>query len=322
MLSVGDLRNRLCALSDPAPGPHRAVHTLFSYRFPRGDSPRKLEERLQDLLAGRDPSLETLPPPHKELLLSALKRFHKERPSWFDLRGASLGNLLLAGSYLAGGRRIEPALFLFARLLRTRGTVLPVVDGDFHLAATLRDGTLLLGQHKITGKECPPPPSPIEEIMLSESLDEFRPAAPSLSAGTARLIREAELVCFPMGSFYTSLLAHFLVEGVGRAVMENHALKVYIPNTGGDPEEKGLTVGGAVEKLVRSIEKDSPGGGDERSPLDLVLLDLSGGDYGKTVATETIRKLGAEPVDIPLVTPASRPYLDPVKVAEALLSLV
>ncbi len=323
MLSVGDLRNRLCALSDPSPGPHRAVREVFSFRFPMDASPEELERKFLDFLSGKDPAMAAVPSPERELLVTNLERFHRDRPEDFDLRGASLGNLLLVGSYLSAGRRIEPALFLFGRLLRTRGTVLPIVDGDYHLAARLQDGTWVLGQHRITGKECPPPPSPIEEIVLSESHEELRPAAPAISRGTAHLIREAELVCFPMGSFYTSLLAHLLVRGVGEAVLENNSPKVYIPNTGEDPEEKGLTVADAVEKLVRAVKKDSAGGTASRGrALDLVFLDLSAGDYGGTVDTGAIRRLDVEPVDLPLVTPTSRPYLDPGKVAEALLSMV
>ena len=323
MLSVGDLRNRLSALSDPAPGPHRAVRELFSFRFPKDGTPEELERKFQDILSGRDPVMAALSSPEKELLVSSLEKFHRERPRDFDLRGASLGNLLLVGSYLSAGRRIEPALFLFGRLLRARGTVLPIVDGDYHLAARLKDGTWILGQHRITGKECPPPPAPIEEIVLSESPDELRPAEPALSEGTARLIREAELVCFPMGSFYTSLLAHLLVKGVGAAVLENPSPKVYIPNTGEDPEEKGLTVADAVERLIRFVMKESPGEAPPREGgLDMVFLDLSKGDYGGKVDTGRIRALGVEPVDLPLVTPASKPYLDPGKVAEALVSLV
>ncbi len=323
ILAVGDLRNRLCALSDPSPGPHRAVRDLFSFRFPRDAPPRELEEKLRSFLDGTDPAVRAVSPPERELLLSALETFQRERPPGFDLRGGSLGNFLLVGSYLSAGRKIEPPLFLFGRLLRARGTVLPIVDGDFHLAARLEDGTLLLGQHRITGKECPPPPAPVREILLSESLEEYRPAAPEISGGTERLIREAELVCFPMGSFYTSILAHFLVKGVARAVLANRSPKVYIPNTGRDPEEAGLTVAGAVEKLIGHLAGPSPAGEKKRkSVLDLVLLDLSGGDYGGPVDLEAIRRLGAEPLDLPLATPASRPYLDPAKVAEALLSLV
>jgi 2-phospho-L-lactate transferase/gluconeogenesis factor (CofD/UPF0052 family) len=45
------------------------------------------------------------------------------------------------------------------------------------------------------------------------------------------LIREAELICYPMGSFYSSLIANLLPKGVGKAVSRNPCPKVFIPNT-------------------------------------------------------------------------------------------
>ncbi len=124
-----------------------------------------------------------------------------------------------------------------------------------------------------------------------------------------------------MGSFYTSLLAHLLVKGTGRAVLSNRSPKVYIPNTGKDPEERGLSLAGAVEKLADYVLRDATEGEEGLSPLDLVLLDLSSGAYAGKIDEARIRDLGVTIADLPMVTPSSRPYLDPSRVSRVLLSL-
>ena len=45
--------------------------------------------------------------------------------------------------------------------VEVRGTVRPTVDADLQLAATLSSGEHVVGQHRLTGKECPPIDAPI-----------------------------------------------------------------------------------------------------------------------------------------------------------------
>ncbi|HZM14993.1 MAG TPA: GAK system CofD-like protein, partial [Candidatus Krumholzibacteria bacterium] len=112
-----------------------------------------------------------------------------------------------------------------------------------------------------------------------------------------------------------------LPQGVGKAVRNAPSPKVYIPNTGHDPEQLGHTVASCVAQLLATLRRDA---GEETTAaelLDLVLVDSANGDYPGGLEAEAVRSLGVTLVDLPLVTPESRPHLDPELLARALLSL-
>jgi CofD-related protein of GAK system len=212
-------------------------------------------------------------------------------------------------------------ILLFSRLVLVRGVVRPSSSADLHLAAELEDGTRVIGQHRLTGKLVPPLRSRVVDLGLVRSLDVPESAETPLLAGNAERIRDADLICYPMGSFYSSVVANLLPKGVGAAVRSARAPKVYIPNTGTDPEQIGMSVGSAVETLASYVRRDT---GEEvplADILNLVLVDTQNGDYALPLDLERVRALGVEVADLELVTPRSRPDLDPGRLADALMSL-
>ena len=166
-----------------------------------------------------------------------------------------------------------------------RGTVRPVTHEPLHLAARLRSGRLVVGQHRLTGREVAALDEPIEELMLSAHLDRYEEAAARISCGAAAEIRRADLICFPMGSFYTSLMACLLPDGVAEAVRDARCPKVYVPNTGTDPEQVGLPVAAATGRLIRQLDPQGAG----PCPVDFVLADprffLNSSSDGTLLAT-------------------------------------
>ncbi|MCA9638731.1 MAG: YvcK family protein, partial [Myxococcales bacterium] len=167
MLSVGDLRNRMIALADESVQGNPAVYELFSHRLPsagEGADPASLRARLEEICAGEDPLIARVPVPLGEIIQNYIGFFRAAMPADFDLRGASIGNLILAGGYLNHGQRIEPVLFLFSKLVEVRGNVRAVVTDDLHLVAELQSGEAVIGQHRITGKELPPLRSRIVDL--------------------------------------------------------------------------------------------------------------------------------------------------------------
>ena len=201
-----------------------------------------LVTRLDALIAGSDSLMADVPEPLRSLARSQLEDFRAAALPSFDLRGASVGNLMLTGGYLAGGRDIDPVLLLLAKLIEARGEVRPVVTDDLHLQATLQDGSVLVGQHRITGNGVPPPSAAIVELSLVRSLEDPTPASVAAPAHVASLIRGADVICFPVGSFFTSVIANLLPRGIGRAIAEAECPKVFVPNAGNDPEMRGMSV--------------------------------------------------------------------------------
>lgn len=319
MPAVGDMRNRLMSLADRSLTGNPAVYDLFARRLSRHDGLEAAAE-FAAMLAGEHPLVQAVTGPMRRIISRHLAYFRHAMPDDFDLRGASVGNLILAGGYFNFGRKLDPVLSLFSKLVEAKGVVRPIVDRDLTLAARLRDGTLLLGQHLLTGKEVPAIASPVDTVFLCASPEDPSPVRPAISRWTGERIRSAQVICYPVGSFYSSLVATLLPRGVGRAVARAGCPKVYVPNTVGDPEQLGLGLADQVRVLADHLLADLPGSGRITDVIGVVLVDLRNGRYPKPLALRAIRRMGVEVLDVPLVTPSSAPFLDPEATVACLLS--
>jgi CofD-related protein of GAK system len=304
MPSIGDLRNRLLALADDSIPAVREAASFLGQRLPIDGAQAALRARLRALVL-RAPAM----------LREPLAVFAELMPDDFDLREASLGNLALAGAYLERGRDLRGALRWLADLLAVRAHVQPTVIADVHLAATLADGTRVVGQHRLTGKTRAPLRSPIAALELVD--EHGAPSAPAIDAATAELIAAADLLCFPIGSFYTSVLANLLPHGVARAVRACRGRKVYVPNPGNDPEQLAMETHDCVAALLRTLHSDSEAAG---TLLDTVLVDPAHGRYGTGLDRARIERLGPRVLEVPgLATDPG--HADPQRLCEALVSL-
>jgi CofD-related protein of GAK system len=322
MISVGDLRNRLMALADTRLLGHPEVYRLFDTRLPTDAPPSELQVRLTAMVEGSDPLVAAVPLPLRTLIRNHLGYFVEHMPASFDLRGASIGNLILAGGYLNNRSDIDAVIFLFSKLVAVRGIVRPVVDSNLHLSAALADGTVIVGQHHITSREVPLT-APIRELRLTSTIEAPEQLAHvEIDERTAELIAEAELICFPIGSFWTSVMACLLPRGVGRAVSRAESPKVYVPNCGTDPEELGLAPHDQVRLLLEQLRRDAGEDTPTESLLHFVLVDSERGEYVGGLDIQAIEALGVEVVDTPLISPESAPLIEPRRLVELLLSLV
>ncbi len=320
MLSIGDLRNRLMALADQTVKGNPEIYRLFSYRLPQEGQAGALKNKLGHIAAGWDSLIDKVSVPMKNIICNHLQSFLELMPEEFDLRGANIGNLILTAGYLNNRRNIDAVLFLFSRLVESRGIVKPVLAQDLHLAAELSNGLIIAGQHQITGAELTRhAATPIRRLFITSSREapvEIHPAAdPDVTA----LIGKAELICYPVGSFYTSVAANLLPAGVGEAVAGNTCPKVFVPNTMFDGEQSGMSLGDAAETIIGHLAADAPG----RAPTDflnLLILD-SHIRYPFDLEMDRIRALGVDILDVRLTTRESYPYIDPHCLCNVLLSL-
>ncbi len=322
MLSVGDLRHRLVALADETLRGNPQTYALFAHRFASDADPTELETTLEGLAAGTHQLIVTVPEPIHQIALKYLRHFRDHRPRDFDLRGASIGNLLLAGGYLDHDRDIDAVIFLVANMISVLGTVCPITQSNLHLLAELADGSQVVGQDRITGKEHPPITSPIRNLRLVESLQGAEPTSIEAPDKVCQLIREADLICFPMGSFWTSVIANLLPRGVGRAIAEARCPKLYIPNVGNDPEQLGLEIHDCVEILHRKVCEDAGETVPLERTLNFVLVDARSADYAARLDIDRLGALGLRVIDMELVTAHSRPLLDSSRLAQTLVSMV
>lgn len=322
MPAVGDIRNRLMALADLTVKGNPEIFRLSAYRFDRSASREELRRKLDALCDGSDPLVARVPHPVREIACRYLGFFRDRMPGDFDLAGASVGNLVLAGGYFNHDRHIDPALYLFSKLIEARGTVRPVINGDLHLAAELADGSVLSGQHTITGKEVGAIESPVKKLWLTADLEDPAPVDPVISENMDELIRSADMICYPMGSFYSSIMANLLPSGVGSAVAAAKCPKIHIPNLGNDPEALGLGLFESTQRLIQALEKSAGEGVHPSRLLDFVLVDTSNGVYPEPLEIEKYSRFGVQVIDTMLVTDRSAPLLDETELIRQLFSLL
>ncbi len=324
ILSVGDLRHRLLALADEGLPGRRAIEELCSHRFSKHAPQQALWLRLQRMRKGRDALMQAVPEPTRTALRRCLACFYERALPGFDLRGANIGNLLLVGGYLGHRGDIQATLEEFSRLLRVRGRITPVVEEGLHLAALLNDGRRVYGQHNLTGKEAAPISQAVRELFLVDDLERPRPAQVSAAARVLDWIGEAELICYPMGSFYTSVVANLLPGGIGAAVAGARCPKVYIPNTGVDPEQVGMRLRDCVAMLLATLRRDAGLDVPAARLLDWVLIDSSNPAQRAWVddSRSGITQMGIEVLDVPMRARevCGGPH-DPGRLAQVLVSL-
>lgn len=317
--AVGDIRNRLAALADSTIP--REVLDFWEMRLPAEGDSEALRARLRAMGSAAHPCWRSLPSVMADVMRVHLGYFLERMPDDFRPQKASLGNLLLAGGYLHFQRNFSPVLSLFSRLLQVRGVVLPIVNACLHLAAELADGSVLVGQHHFCRLT-----QPVRRLYLTvhepgRTSTALTPCRPPLSAAAATYLQSAGAICYPMGSFYTSVLSNLLPDGVGRAVAAARCPKIYIPNSGMDTEAQGLTLTAQVDMLLRHLQQDAP----QAAPGDLlhvVLLDSRHGRYPGGIELRELERRGIEVADRDMVRPDDPQHHDPERTAVALLDLV
>ena len=321
MPSIGDLRSRLMALADEAITGHPEVYKLFGYRLPANAAPAELTAQLDDIVAGKNPLVENISNPMRRLIRSQLEHFRDAMPDDFDLRGASIGNLILAGGFIGNHQHLEPTIFLFSKLVNVLGTVRAVVNTNLHLGAELEDGSCIIGQHRLTGKETAPLSSPINKVFLSSDAEQKVLTQAVLRKKNRKLISQADIICYPPGSFYTSLIANLMPKGVTTAIAANGCPKVYVPNLGTDPEQIGLSAEAAVETLLDHLRTGIENGAPIDKSLNFVLIDKNNKTPMAKFQKGFLKDIGVQTVETALVSKKSAPFYDPELLVTTLLSL-
>lgn len=210
--------------------------------------------------------------------------FRQLMPQDFDLNGAALGNLIIAADYLRNGRSLYESTTRIAAELGAAGRVLPVSEDSVHLAVRLESGEVLAGQHRFTGKHGHEPSSPVREMFFCRAPGDLYPVAVRPGPHVLEAIQASGLICYPVGSFYSSVLANLRVGGVGAAVRRSRAIKLYLPNPGRDPESAHLSLEEQLEALCRAAAGDISGQvgvapAEAGGLIDFLLVDSRAGEY-------------------------------------------
>jgi len=321
MPAIGDVRNRLMALADQSIHGFPDIYRLFAYRFSIEGPQEDLLQELGAMIDGRHALVKGIPDPMRKIIRHHLRMFRIQMPVGFDLRGASIGNLILTSGYLENERHLDPVIYIFSHLVQVRGVVRPAANQDLHLMALLRNGDLVKGQHQMTGKEAPPLASPISRLYLSKDANRLEPAEAPIRNKIRKLIARADLICYPMGSFYTSVVANLLLKGMGDAIAGNPCPKIFVPSTGVDPETTQLSLTDQVKLLLDYIRQSATRPLRTEDMLHFVLLDDTGDAYPEAPDPAQMERLGIRVIRCPLVSGETAPHIDETRLAPILVSL-
>ncbi len=182
---------------------------------------------------------------HDELLRELfLYRFDKGE----GLHGHNLGNLLLVALTEMLGSEFE-AVKAASRILRVRGTVLPVTEDKVHIVATYDDGVIVEGEHAID--------EPPEERYKNYIVHLTTNPNATITVDAKKAIEEADMIVLGPGDLYTSLLANCVVEGVSDAIINSSARFVFITNLMTKPgQTHHMTASDHVKEVAKYIGKN------------------------------------------------------------------
>lgn len=155
---------------------------------------------------------------HRGLLRQLfMYRFNKGE----GISGMTFGNLFMAAlSDIVGSQ--EEAIRQTGKVLRIRGTVIPVSFTDTNLFAEYEDGKIVNEEHLIDE----PIPGSIDSKIKKVYLKPRAKANPE----AIKAILKADYIVIGPGDLYTSIIPNLLVEGIAKALKQTKAKKVYVLN--------------------------------------------------------------------------------------------
>lgn len=162
-----------------------------------------------------------------------------------ELTNHALGNLVLLALF-EKHQDPEVALREFGSLISARGEVFPMSLSPLELEADLLvngQSQTLIGQVAIATSE-----GEIKDIHLI-------PANPKVSPGAIASVNEADLLVFGPGSWWTSVIPHFLIPEMKQAIVRSKAKKIVINNLF---PEKGETDNYQAATFLKVLKNYAP----------------------------------------------------------------
>jgi uncharacterized cofD-like protein len=260
-----------------------------------------------------------LPPGDIRRCLLALSEETELMRSLFDfrfadepLRGRHFGNLFfLVLTKMLGSEK--QAVAAIGKILKIKGSVLPVSWDNVHLCAELADGRVVLRECNID-KPLHDPKIPIRRVYLEP------PAKANPEALQA--IAESDYVVLAPGDLFTSTIPNLLVEGVPEALRAARAPLVYVLNLmTKQGETNGYTAAQHVEQIARYGGRAPDAALVHRGPIAPDMMMRYRAEAAEAVALdeERLRAFGTRLIRAAdIMSPTSKARHDPARTASAL----
>ncbi|MCB9740378.1 MAG: YvcK family protein [Deltaproteobacteria bacterium] len=298
--AIGDVRNRLLSLCR---GTHRAaVLATLGRRLDAEIDATEARAELRALADAAEQGGLSLPEAIALPLGRALRHFLTVEAGCavpFAYGRASVGNLALVGEQMALGEAIDRTIARWAERLEVDAALTLSSTDDVHLAATLADGTIVLGQAGFTSKHGEANCAGVRDVAVVDGAGNAATAEANPTA--LGLIRSAGRICLPIGSLWSSVLGQLLPRGMGRALVETDARRIYVPNPDWDAEQGRRSVADVAVTIAELCSRDLGRACAPAECLDVVLLSADGA-YPSGVDLERLLAYGLHVVRAPLGT--------------------
>jgi uncharacterized cofD-like protein len=158
------------------------------------------------------------------------------------LKGHTFGNIFISALEQVSGS-IDRAVEEAGKILKIRGTVLPVTLDKTELVVKLKNGKVLKGEDAVA-----------EYLLVSKFgiKDMYLKPNATLNPRARKAIREADLIVLGPGNLYSSLLPNLLVHGLPQALKRAKAPKLFVANL---MNKHGHTDGFTCSQYVCEIER-------------------------------------------------------------------
>jgi hypothetical protein len=140
-------------------------------------------------------------------------------------------------------------------------------------------------------------------------------------------LRNADVIVYSIGSFYTSVVPNLLVEGMGEAIRQARVPKILIANPVEDAETEGLTVSQLAAEIIRYASLSDLTSGNSQDYLNVVITNHHGNsrsyrgrDGYIPVDIPTVSSMGVGVLEFPLEIPTERGQYDPELLAQIIVS--
>jgi CofD-related protein of GAK system len=271
VLSIGDIRQALMTMAHGENNSNEVIR-LFNWRLSEDATDEQLLAELESFVREDHPRIAKVPTDLRNVIRRYLETFWSARPEGLPLRNGSIGNFVLLGAFLAHGRDMNTAIFVFRQLCGIQGHVWPVaLPGDLHLCGRLENGEVIVGEEQVTEIDRGSETSRIETTYLVQGKDgERHPAAAAANPLVLSAFADADVIVFGPGSFFTSVLPHLRVAGVVDALAGSDKPKLFVGNMREGNECYGWSLADLVAKFLATCHQYA----DEERPATCYLTHI------------------------------------------------
>lgn len=157
-----------------------------------------------------------------------------------DLKGHTIGNMVLAALNEMNDKNFVKAVNDLANILDIQGSVVPVSKEMITLGCKYEDDTMAYGE-----KDIPNANKRVKELFYENAV--------TVNKEAVQAVLEADIVIFAPGSLYTSLLANLLFDEMKDAIKQTYAKKVMVGNLMTQTETTGYNLDDHIAVLENTI---------------------------------------------------------------------